>query len=553
MSAQWKAYPIVSPTEEHFQAELVVLAATPTLSVLAQSSLHQALEFLYLYLTADDTPLTLALRTEDSVLRDYFLEITGGQQDLPTNTETLITFLHFCNRASLEAHDLQRLLHILWMIPLDTVQLHRLRQLVTPYVVAFVTVAEEFEATVGTFEPNRLLQLLGDLPALDDDENLATDTALFLRRFPTLFAPLINYLKAQSMPLTQTALWFTHWRNFQQKTEVGIEADDDYYQLEYWEIIRNVPPYIWCKNGVPFYQKQRRFYLGSPEFRFLALGNNVRKLPHLAYFSKRMAALFNDFYTHPEKVDQLHQLTSHHYFFLLALSQKVDTTWGTLLIEYMRYYPDPTALAQEIARWQPVIQKIASFKDSYWLEADEYKRMFLGYMYHCLRDVPNFTLKRKTEQELIRATERYYTLITVRQNERTARAEQRRKEVKIPKAIQWAAHNGIRPLEPRKARKGSTFIAEHTLKIIELTDEHQLNREGQQMRHCVATYAVRCQRKVCSVWSLREFEKGQWRSRVTIEISRDRRIVQARGRFNAVPKERFAKAIENWANREGLQ
>ena len=90
--------------------------------------------------------------------------------------------------------------------------------------------------------------------------------------------------------------------------------------------------------------------------------------------------------------------------------------------------------------------------------------------------------------------------------------------------------------------------------IRELTRGDELRREGEAMRHCVATYAGACVRRRTSIWSMR-FENAGSRYRVmTIEVDpATRTICQARRRTNASPNEKALGVLRRWADQEGLR
>ena len=90
--------------------------------------------------------------------------------------------------------------------------------------------------------------------------------------------------------------------------------------------------------------------------------------------------------------------------------------------------------------------------------------------------------------------------------------------------------------------------------IRELTSSEELRREGEAMRHCVASYAGACARRETSIWSMR-FENDERRFRVmTIEVDlATRTICQCRRRSNASANEKAVGMMRLWAEREGLK
>ena len=77
----------------------------------------------------------------------------------------------------------------------------------------------------------------------------------------------------------------------------------------------------------------------------------------------------------------------------------------------------------------------------------------------------------------------------------------------------------------------------------ELTSGEELFREGQTLRHCVATYAPRCQSGACVIVSLR---RNMARC-LTLEVDPvTGRIRQARGLSNRLPRPNEQRAMERW-------
>jgi hypothetical protein len=90
--------------------------------------------------------------------------------------------------------------------------------------------------------------------------------------------------------------------------------------------------------------------------------------------------------------------------------------------------------------------------------------------------------------------------------------------------------------------------------IRELLTSRELFLEGRVMRHCVATYDVKCAKKVTSIWSM-QLENRQGRHRVvTIELDLgNRTICQARKKCNKLPQAAEMEVIAMWAAQEGLR
>jgi hypothetical protein len=105
--------------------------------------------------------------------------------------------------------------------------------------------------------------------------------------------------------------------------------------------------------------------------------------------------------------------------------------------------------------------------------------------------------------------------------------------------------SGIDPFRHEEGEGASRRI----FTITELTGSHELQAEGRAMAHCVASYVHSCVRGVVSIWSLRVVDgNGEETRLLTLEVSnRDRQIVQARRKHNALPGERELAVLSRWA------
>lgn len=81
----------------------------------------------------------------------------------------------------------------------------------------------------------------------------------------------------------------------------------------------------------------------------------------------------------------------------------------------------------------------------------------------------------------------------------------------------------------------------------------ELFREGQRMHHCVAGYKTSCMQGYVSIWSLTsEFPIGRLNRGVTMEVTKDGRIVQCRGFANRLPYANEVTMGKRWAREHGL-
>lgn len=74
----------------------------------------------------------------------------------------------------------------------------------------------------------------------------------------------------------------------------------------------------------------------------------------------------------------------------------------------------------------------------------------------------------------------------------------------------------------------------------------ELAAEGNRMHHCVSSYAARCAKGDCSIWSLTKWLKDKGWHQLTIELAHGV-IVQARGFANRLPNAEELSVVKQWA------
>jgi hypothetical protein len=149
---------------------------------------------------------------------------------------------------------------------------------------------------------------------------------------------------------------------------------------------------------------------------------------------------------------------------------------------------------------------------------------------------PDFSMKGRTVRALLRAVEEWHDTLNRTKNRFVG--------------ITWAAVE-IPDFEFEDARGGKIW---GIYKITQLLTTHELDQEGTAMNHCVGSYAQSCRLGRCSIWSLTlEDGYGKKTRLLTLELDKNRTIVQARGRFNAMPTEETQKILLRWAVKHNLR
>ncbi len=109
----------------------------------------------------------------------------------------------------------------------------------------------------------------------------------------------------------------------------------------------------------------------------------------------------------------------------------------------------------------------------------------------------------------------------------------------------WSKTTGNFNLEPKK----NTEVTWH---ITQILTGHDLAAEGRAMRHCVSSYKTYCMTGRTAIFSMTSDTMSYTgRRNITIEVSR-KRIVQARGLANRMPRPRENSIMRSWAAANGM-
>lgn len=108
------------------------------------------------------------------------------------------------------------------------------------------------------------------------------------------------------------------------------------------------------------------------------------------------------------------------------------------------------------------------------------------------------------------------------------------------------------PIDNKKYEKRNLQDQEYTWIFKQILNTKDLAAEGTRMRHCVLSYKNKCIEGTASIWSLEQEKNGITAPKITLEISEDYRIVQARGFANRSPKTDELNIINEWSSDIGL-
>ena len=530
----------------------------------------ESLYFLYLNLSADKTLWGFSIvdgrlvEKQAGYLVQFFQSFTEKGFSFPKRKMAMEVFIQLCDK-NIGTDDLCKLLktNLLERCKLD--QVRQLKRFHQPNLVTFITIHDAYSIDLKCDEGKRISDLVFKiLKRLDTekiDEFTAHDLYFFIQKIlPQFVKRLSTQISVAEIysNISKMINWFLVWKNHLHQSEGEPPEVAAYYETDFPTIIKYVTEYLWWNNGFKYQKKQKVFAFGSQEFYFLAIGGSIRKVPNHHAYTRRMAREFVGL-----RYDL--NLGNHEdmYLYLYVKSLGGGEQLSRLLMEYISHPNHKLQLKATLDKWNPVIQKLSD--DDFETMNEERAKTLLGYLYHCLRDKVSFSVQRRPLEDLIRESNVYYERIAQRNRERIARQQERAaawerrldnherrpsKPVKMPDPLSWKKHSSIKP---HSLRTKGQRPSEGKYQIIELINEIELVKEGTNLRHCVAGYARQCINRSCSIWSLRKVLNGHFQSVVTIEISRNRTIVQMRGRMNSKPSAEEEKIILDWAARQRIQ
>lgn len=147
---------------------------------------------------------------------------------------------------------------------------------------------------------------------------------------------------------------------------------------------------------------------------------------------------------------------------------------------------------------------------------------------------PNLSMQGRSPQTLLRQVRRWHG--------RLARVGAHH----VPRSWRSCGIAGLQRVEGTGQRKV-------LWRLRELCDSRELLAEGRAMRHCVASYADSCAWGFSAIYAMTRSTEQQTDAVLTVEVLvRARRIVQARGRCNALPTPEARRVLQVWSREAGL-
>jgi hypothetical protein len=228
---------------------------------------------------------------------------------------------------------------------------------------------------------------------------------------------------------------------------------------------------------------------------------------------------------------------THHF---LTAPPELTSTKHAFWYAVARAQADDIDIALKVARCKVASYSIAS---TWWKEVARFfarhplaiREMddLVDFLLAAKQDDPAFTLKGRTPDTLKRRMEDWHHIL--RRNQ----------------AICGGAWTGS-PLPDIDYQVGKDD-RRAIWRVRQIKTGNELFREGERMHHCVGSYKSECMRGDVSIWSITcEFPIGRVNRGVTVEVTREGRIVQCRGFANRLPHANEAMTVRRWAREHAL-
>jgi hypothetical protein len=120
--------------------------------------------------------------------------------------------------------------------------------------------------------------------------------------------------------------------------------------------------------------------------------------------------------------------------------------------------------------------------------------------------------------------------------------------IKECRNLQWPSKCGVAGLDRVEGEPGN----QKRYVVQELLSSAELKADGAKMHHCVYSYAQSCVNGRVAIFSMKADTGSGLENRLTIEVTPQRQIVQARGKYNAKANQLDLRILRIWATRESL-
>ena len=262
----------------------------------------------------------------------------------------------------------------------------------------------------------------------------------------------------------------------------------------------------------------------------LGFGNNIRTYGNFArLISKKAMHIFHNLQV-GELANANNSLIYAHFKSLDVHTELIDKL---LTIFRLDFHQIDNCTDEQWAALTAVALFFRNQSTTFLALTQQEQISLLGYISHCLRDVAGYSLKGRTIVSVQRDANAWYA------------EHERRFAILYPVVVKtWKI----------AAYKEWNLLGDDNqwYAIFQLTKQAELDDESAAMSHCVRIYSFNCESGHCSIWSLRVRINRFWVRLATIEVSKAKQIVQIKGKYNAIPAEKYLCMVQDWAAKEGL-
>lgn len=267
-----------------------------------------------------------------------------------------------------------------------------------------------------------------------------------------------------------------------------------------------------------FFNPEDYFFIR--DFIFLAQGGSIKAISSAIPLSQKM------------KVEFTRSLEGFRVFEAFRYAQVIGLGGDEMLAYNLAYsWLGQNEIRDEVL-WETFIRILIAGGDF------EHKKIgeLIDYVRFEIKQNQVYSLKGRTLSSLIRQTDRWHEGLKKSQNVK--------------------AQSNWKPafFQPFEIIEGKGYN-EIQYKIVELSSDEELVAEGMRMRNCVASYTQHCIEGNSNIVSLRKYQCGFEVERLaTIDVEvKNKRIVQAKARFNRPIGAKGTILLNQWAEKNGLK
>ncbi len=299
--------------------------------------------------------------------------------------------------------------------------------------------------------------------------------------------------------------------------------------LEYWKPTDNTPVeeqlkslivYCFAKYDTPmflitsFFGTQKKYMLWYVQ---LGVGRSVMSLDGIPFgFTKRMAF---EFIKTPIGLDVSQALVRAQAIVYGAKEKQItEMIWSSLVsIEVKEKF------------WKTVLQFFSTRETTF-----NIINQIIAYLSYCVKRDPSYSMKGRTLDVLKRQSAVWY--------------EEVFSNKEINNVLRWKSI-GMQGFDDYVTIGGK----EQLYKIVELLDSQALYEEGDDMKHCVASYTDECYNGESAIFSMRKYKNNRLEKLATIEIEpATKQLIEVQGAYNEMISNEAKMVLEKWMQIEAI-